>query len=224
MGNTTLLEKQVAPIIGEALAPDGFKSAYDQLSIIERRFVDEYVESENPRGAAIRAYGKRINPGAIDPRALEMVRRPLVQAAIAELSRAATERCQISTDKILREVAKVAFSNIGDYIKITADGEPFVDMSDVDANQLAAVAEVTVEDYKEGRGDDARDVRKVKFKLHDKLAGLDKLMRYAGLYAPDKIEHSGPGGGPIQTANANLNVTVDMSSQDAANEYAKMLE
>jgi hypothetical protein len=37
--------------------------------------------------------------------------------------------------------------------------------------QAAALTEVTVDDYIDGRGENARDVRKVKFKLGDKPPG-----------------------------------------------------
>jgi hypothetical protein len=45
------------------------------------------------------------------------------------------------------------------------DGYPVLDYSELTRDQAAALVEVTVEDFKDGRGDDARDVRRVKFKL-----------------------------------------------------------
>jgi hypothetical protein len=41
---------------------------------------------------------------------------------------------------------------------------------------------VTVEDFLDHRGEEARSVRRVKFKLHDKLGALDKLGRHLGLF------------------------------------------
>jgi hypothetical protein len=41
---------------------------------------------------------------------------------------------------------------------------------------------VTVEDFLDGRGDDAREVRRVKFKLHDKRAALNDLGRHHKLF------------------------------------------
>lgn len=208
----------------EGIAPPAeMRTAYDQLAPTERAFVDEYVASDDPRGAAIRAWPKKageVKPNVLDTRALDFMKRPLIQAAIAERMAAAMDRLEISADRILREVAKIAFSNIGDYVRITAEGEPYVDLSDVNSDQLAAVAEVTVEDFKDGRGDEARDVKRVKFKLHDKLNGLDKLMRYRGLYAPEKLEVTGKGGAPIKTVNVN----VEMTAAEAAEVYARELE
>jgi len=58
---------------------------------------------------------------------------------------------------------------------------------------------VTVKDYVEGRGEDAREVKRVRFKLADKRAALVDLGRHLGMFV-DRHEHSGPAGGPIETA------------------------
>ena len=44
------------------------------------------------------------------------------------------------------------------------------------------LAEVTVEDFVDGRGEDARAVKRVKFKLHDKRAALVDLGRHLGMF------------------------------------------
>jgi hypothetical protein len=49
--------------------------------------------------------------------------------------------------------------------------------------------EVTVEDYVEGHGENARAVKRVKFKPHDKLGALDKLGRHLGLFDAKHAEY-----------------------------------
>ena len=44
-----------------------------------------------------------------------------------------------------------------------------------------AIGEVTVETYMEGKGEEAREVKRVRVKPWSKLAALDQLMRHAGL-------------------------------------------
>ena len=46
---------------------------------------------------------------------------------------------------------------------------------------------------------EAREVRRVKFKLADKRAALVDIGRHLGMF-PNRTELSGPGGGPIETA------------------------
>jgi phage terminase small subunit len=99
----------------------------------------------------------------------------------------------------LRELARLGFSNMLDYMRVGDDGDPYLDFSDLTREQAAAIAEVTVEDFKDGRGEDARDVRKIKFKLADKKAPLELLGRHVGLKFASRHEHTGKDGGPIET-------------------------
>jgi hypothetical protein len=46
------------------------------------------------------------------------------------------------------------------------------DMAAAIEKAMAALSEVTVEDFADGRGEDVRAVRRVKFKLYDKRAAL----------------------------------------------------
>ena len=50
----------------------------------------------------------------------------------------------------------------------------------MDRDRRAALEEVQVEHFVEQRGEDARQVRKVKFKLHDEQSALDMLARHLG--------------------------------------------
>lgn len=226
--NTPRVEATAFRVLLDGIAPDvALRTAYDQLKPTERLFVDDYVAFDDPRGAAMRAMPKRdqnkiLNAYQADVRALDLMKRPLVQAAIAERMKAAMDRLDISADRVLQEVAKIAFANMGDYTRITSSGDPVSDFSEVNRDMMAAVSEITTEELSEGRGEEARAITKLKFKLHDKGAALDKLMRYHGLYAPDKHEFSGPNGTPIQTHHTNINV--NMTDQTAADVYAKSLE
>jgi phage terminase small subunit len=56
---------------------------------------------------------------------------------------------------------------------------------------------VTVEDYLDGRGEDARKVRRVRFKPADKRGALVDLGKHLGMFK-DRIEHSGKDGGPVE--------------------------
>jgi hypothetical protein len=56
---------------------------------------------------------------------------------------------------------------------------------------------VTIEQFMDGKGADARPVRRIKFKLHDKKGPLEMLGRRFAAF-PTRLEHSGPHGGPIK--------------------------
>ena len=84
-----------------------------------------------------------------------------------------------------------------DYMKIGPDGDPVLNFAKLTRNQAAALVEVTVEDFLDGRSEDAREVRKVKFKLADKRGALDLLGKHLGLFR-DRVEHTGKDGGPME--------------------------
>jgi phage terminase small subunit len=72
-----------------------------------------------------------------------------------------------------------------------------VDVSQLTREQTAAIQEVTVDTYMDGSGADAREVKKVKFKLADKSAALVALGRHHKLFT-DKFKHGGKDGRPIE--------------------------
>lgn len=115
-----------------------------------------------------------------------------VAARIAEIIGRAAERAEVTIASVMTELAKIGFANMGDYMKVGPDGDPVLDFGSLTRDQMAALAEVTVEDFKDGRGKEARDVRKVKFKLADKRAALVDLGRHLGAFV-DRQEIGGPG-------------------------------
>lgn len=114
----------------------------------------------------------------------------------ARVTEKVIERAAITTEQVIQELAKIGFANMLDYSRVTDEGDPFVDLSAVTRDQAAAISAFTIEDFKDGRGEDARDVRKVTFKLHDKRAALVDIGRHLGMFK-DKVELTGAGGGPV---------------------------
>lgn len=161
----------------------------------QARFVEEFVVDLNATQAAIRA-GYSAKTAADIGR--QLLRKTPVARAISERQRAISERIGVTAERVVEELAKIGFANMSDYMKVGEDGDPYLDFSGLTRDQAAALSEVTVEDFKDGRGEDARDVRRIKFKLHDKRAALVDLGKHLGMFK-EKVEVSGPDGGPIQT-------------------------
>lgn len=167
------------------------------LTAKQRRFVEEYLVDLNATQAAIRAkYSKKTARQMGD----ENLSKPDIAAAIQKAEQARSKRTEITQDAVLQELAKIGFANMQDYMRVGADGDPYLDFSNLTRDQAAALIEVTVEDFKEGRGEDSRDVRRVKFKLGDKKSALVDIGRHLGMFK-DRIEHSGPNGLPLQFAD-----------------------
>jgi phage terminase small subunit len=124
---------------------------------------------------------------------------------LAELQAAVADSSVITAVRVLDELAKLAFSNMLDYMRVGPDGDPVLDFSKLTRDQAAALVEVTVEDFVDAREPPSeglepqahggglrrrggREVRRVKFKLADKRAPLVDLGRYLGLFKDGKPE------------------------------------
>jgi len=113
-----------------------------------------------------------------------------VQVLVADLTKKHADKLDLSAEKVLSELSKLGFSNIMDYIGTTSDGDAYIDLSELDREQASATQEVTVNEYMEGKGKDARKVKRTRLKLVDKIRSLDLLGRHLKLFT-DRIEVSG---------------------------------
>jgi phage terminase small subunit len=187
------------------------------LSAKKAQFVREYLVDLNATQAAIRAGFSEKTAYSQGQRLLKDVE----VAAAVELAQAKrAERTEITQDQVLRELAAVGFARlsdvtdwgtkevafgydedgkklraeqIGDAVMVQYVDAPFV--TPLNRDELpdavrAAVAEVSL--GKEG----------FKIKMHDKVGALEKIGRHLGMFK-ERVEHSGPGGGPIETTNVS---------------------
>ena len=170
--------------------------AQQPLTEQEAEFVRHYLADPlHSATAAAKAAGyKASNARVLGPR---LLKQPRIQRAIAGVEGAAEFRANVrlavTLDAVIDELAKIAFSNILDYVRITSEGDPYIDLSKITRDQGAAIVETTVEDYTEGRGEDARNVRRVKIKLADKKSALIDLGRHLGGFRPPAQAKPGEG-------------------------------
>lgn len=131
---------------------------------------------------------------------IRLSKKEEIAARIAEILAAAGERVEITVSRVLEELGKIGFANMIDYVRVTKDGDAYVDLSSLDRDRGAAIQEITVEDFTEGRGEDKRDIRRTKFKLADKRAALVDIGKHLGMFK-ELVEHTGKDGGPIETSD-----------------------
>lgn len=168
----------------------------EQLSPREARFVEEYLVDLSA-GAAARRAG--YTPSNSRNAGMDLMRRHRVIDAIEAAVAARSKRTQVTIDRVVEELAKIGFANMADFLRVTEGGDAYVDLSALTRDQAAALAEVTIEEVA-GRGDEGRDIKRTKIKLLDKRSALVDLGKHLGMF-PDRVEHTGKDGGPIQIAN-----------------------
>jgi phage terminase small subunit len=142
----------------------------------QSRFVDEYMVDFNATRAAIRAgYSAK----TAQPASSRLLSKVMISEEVGRRKEELAK--QVPPERIVRELARIGFANLQDYTRVV--GKDLVpDLGNATRDQMAAVQEITVEEYVDGRGEDARVVKRTKFKLHDKRAALVDLGRHVGLF------------------------------------------
>ncbi|ENX01467.1 hypothetical protein F900_01834 [Acinetobacter modestus] len=164
----------------------------------QQRFVDEYLVDRNATQAAIRAGYSAKTANEIGAQNLAKLS---IKEAIAIGEAEIAERTKITQDMVIKELAKIGFSNMLDYITITNGGDPVTDFSALTRDQAAAISEITVEEYTEGRGDDARNVKRTKFKLSEKRSALVDIGKHIGMFK-EHVVHSNDPENPLTNAKS----------------------
>lgn len=165
--------------VSEQGAPSAAKGRNGVLNARQQKFVLEYQVDQVATQAAIRAGYSAATAHVQGSRLLSNVK---VREAIAKAQAKAAGKVEVTVERIVGELAKIGFANMQDYMRATENGDPYLDFSKLTRDQAAALAEVTVDDFVDGRGKDARAVKRVKFKLHDKRAALVDLGRQLGMF------------------------------------------
>ena len=158
------------------------------LSPRKARFVEEYLLDLNATRAAIRAgYSEH----SAKQQGCNLLAEAEVAAAVAERQTTIAEKLGVTAGSIIAELAKLGFANMSDYMKVDGDGYPHLDFGALSRDQAAALTEVTVEQFTDGAGEDAREVKRVKFRLADKRAALVDLGKHLGLFIDrHEIDHN----------------------------------
>jgi phage terminase small subunit len=189
----------------------------DAINKKQELFVSEYLVDLNATQAAIRAgYSRRDARNA----GYRNLRRPQIKAAIDKAQAPRLAKLALDADTVLAELTRIARANLLDYMRFDEDGIPIVDLSRLDRETAAALSEVVVEEFlaaKAGRP----AVRRVRFRMHDKLAALDKLARHFGLLRervgpenPDAAE-ARPQHDPRQVARAVVAILEEAAIAEA---------
>lgn len=145
------------------------------LTAKQRLFALEYLLDLNGTQAAIRAgYSARTAEAA----ASRLLRNVKVAAEIRRGMDERANRLNISGDDVLREIAKLAFASMGDFLVIHEDGSADIDLSKADHDQRAAIKKYSFVEYK-GK---SRYLRRTRLILADKGASLELLGKHLGLF------------------------------------------
>lgn len=155
--------------------PPPVRKASGNLTPKQQLFCREYLTDLNASQAAIRAGYSKATAGSSGFTLLQI---PHVQAEITKLRDRLMRRTEISQERVLEELRRIAFSDPRRVMSWGPNGITLIDSTSLDDEDAAAVAEASETKTESGGS--------VRIKMHDKLEALDKLARYLGLFVADR--------------------------------------
>lgn len=151
-----------------------------KLTPKQQTFVAEYVANKgNATQAAIAAGHPKKTARSIGA---ENLTKPHIMQAIQKQMAKHLDKADITAERVIEELGRLAFSNIEDFTSIDANGQPHLDLSNATRDQMAAIQEVSEAGEKTG----------AKIKTASKQAALNTLASHFGL-----LQDQGPSVGDV---------------------------
>lgn len=159
------------------------------LTAKEQAFLEYYLECFNGAEAARRA-------GYSKASARQIAHRLLTKAYIRAAIDKRLGELAMGSDEVLARLTYQARGDVSPFLKRVGQ-RVVVDLTTPEARlHLGLLKEVRVKERTGGHAEEAWTEVETELKLHDPQAALGLLGRHYKLFT-DKVEHSGPGGGPI---------------------------
>lgn len=143
-------------------------------------FVREYLVDLNAAAAARRAGYSESTARAIGA---ENLTKPHIAAALQAAMDERSKRTEITADRVLKELARIGFSDIRDLFTWSDDRTAYVPSDDLTEDQAAAISSVKSETTHYTREDGESETKiKLELKTYDKLGALEKIGKHLGMF------------------------------------------
>lgn len=153
-----------------------------KLTPKQAEFVRQYLVDLNATAAAIRAgYSER----TAKSQGQRLLTHVDVSAALAAAKAEREQRTEITQDRVVSELAKIAFADPRELMEWGPEGVKLKDSAALTEEQAASVAEVSETTTKDGGS--------LRLKKHDKVKALELLGRHLGMFT-DKVKSEISGG------------------------------
>ncbi|MDD3654918.1 MAG: terminase small subunit [Desulfotomaculaceae bacterium] len=134
------------------------------LTVKQQMFVKEYLVDLNATQAAIRAGYSEKTAAEIG---CEYLRKPKIQEAVQAAMGKRSKKTEITAEKVLEQLARIAFADIGEFVEINGNTVIIKPFEQVDGTVLSEVAETQ---------------NGLKVKLNDKMKALELIGRHLGMF------------------------------------------
>ena len=152
------------------------------LTAKQKRFCDEYIIDLNATQAAIRA---GYSPNGINKRITRMMANDGINAEIQRAMAERGRRTEITQDMVLKELADIAFDDIGKYLefKTVETLEEFMGEKYKVYKTIAAVSDSKDVDTKNIQEVSIGRDGQFKFKLYNKATALELVGKHLGMFS-----------------------------------------
>lgn len=155
------------------------------LTLKQQNFVYAFIECGSPSEAYKRAYAAdKMRPNAIAVEAQKIMKNPEILSAIEAAQAGHRKRHEVTVDRLVQELANIAFANPKDYFKWGPDGVEIKDSDELTEQQAAVIQEVYSRPSPSGTS--------TRIRLSDKQGAMEKLAKHLGMFI-DRKEIGGPG-------------------------------
>lgn len=155
------------------------------------RFVEEYLcDQSSATAAAIRAGYSIKSAKSI---AKELMKDERIKDAIEVGQANLRKKIGVTAERIIQELAMIAYAKPGDTIKLTGDGDYEANIDTPIRKEQetgGSPSEVLVSTVVDKKGNKSKAVTIKTVKLSDKIAALEKLGKFLGLFK-DQVEVKG---------------------------------
>ena len=134
----------------------------------QKAFVDEYLVDLNATQAAIRA---GYSPKTAQEQSSRLLSNVMVQEALQKRQTKLQNKLEITQERVLEELASIAFSNGADFAKVTETGHVRI----VPTEELPEEKRRAIASIKEGQFG-------TEIKTYDKVLALEMLGKHLGLF------------------------------------------
>lgn len=161
-----------------------------KLTEKQKRFCEEYLIDLNGTQAYIRTGYSAKKECTARVESSKLLTKPNIKAYISELRESQSERTQITADKVLAELAAIAFSDRTELAQVvhkqgidpeTGEGIEYADVDLTDTDKLSDAAKKAISGIKRGRNG-------VEVSSYDKIRALELIAKHLGMLNEKKDE------------------------------------
>lgn len=137
----------------------------------QKRFADEYMKDLNATQAAIRAgYSKK----TADVQGARLLGNVKVFEYVRELQKKMQKKTEITRERLVEELAKIAFGNIGEAVEWSSHSVVLIPSCRLTEDVKASIAEIKESQFG------------ISIKRHDKIRAIDLISKLLGYQDEDR--------------------------------------